>query len=298
MQRNQANFGGVNRPKSDPGRSITLFLALYLLVLAFFILLVSMSTVEEVKSKALMHSLSSTFSAVLPPRTDLQTFNATTGNFLAVDEFQRQVTGLFSTVIGVIKVDTIQPGRLMRVELDSNSLFENDQAVLREGQSGFLNRLVTAMSSNPPGIRFEMEVVAPTPWEDGMTMPNTPNLAIERVGALARDLLQRGAPPKSVAIGLRGSEETTIEIWFHIRGDDENRVRFEDSPLIKIPEPEATQERAPPPAPVRLLPSNGQGRIGISIPLPLGPEPTPQSPDTPFSLQPAPSGGAPAGGNP
>lgn len=287
MQRQQAIFSGGDKPKSDPGRSITLFLALYLLVLAFFILLVSISTIEDVKSKALMESLSSTFSAVLPPRTDLTAFNATTGEFLAADEFQRQVTGLFSTVVGVIKVETIQPGRLMRVEIEGDSLFEVDQAVVRDGQSDFMDRLVSALSSNPPGLRFEMEVVAPTPWQDGETLPIRPNLAIERIGAFARELLKRGAPPEGVAIGLRGSEASTFEIWFHIRAEDENRIRFEDSPLIKIPEPEAPEETSPPPAPVRLTPSTSGGRTGISLPLPLE-IPTEQSPPStgPRSLVP------------
>jgi len=47
--------------------SIFLFLSLFLLVLAFFILLVSISTVENVKSQAVMDSLTSTFTTVLPP---------------------------------------------------------------------------------------------------------------------------------------------------------------------------------------------------------------------------------------
>jgi hypothetical protein len=49
MDRIQVNFGGGKRPESDAGRTITLFLALYLLILAFFILLVSISSTEEVK---------------------------------------------------------------------------------------------------------------------------------------------------------------------------------------------------------------------------------------------------------
>jgi outer membrane protein OmpA-like peptidoglycan-associated protein len=257
MDRIQVNFSGGNRPKSDAGRTITLFLALYLLVLAFFILLVSISSTEEVKSKALMESLTSTFSSVLPPRMDLTAFNATTGDFLAADEFQRQVTGLFSTVIGVVKVEMIQPGRLMRVELDGDSLFELDKDTVREGQYAFMDRLVAALSANPPGLRFEMEFVVPTPWSGVQTLPTTQSLSIRRAGSFARNLLSRGAPPGSVSIGIKGSEETTVEIWFHIRALDENRIRFEESPLIKDEVIKPAETPAPRPAPVTLQPFSG-----------------------------------------
>lgn len=250
----QVNFGAENKSKGDSGRVITLFLSLYLVVLAFFILLVSISSTEEVKSKALMESLTSTFSSVLPPRMDLQAFNATTGEFLAADEFQRQVTGLFSTVVGVVKVDVIQPGRIMRVEVDGNSLFMQDQAVVREGQYPFMDRLVAALSANPPGLRFEMEFVISTSWSDEMTLPMEQTLPVRRAGAFARELLTRGAPPGSVSIGLKGGESDTIEIWFHIRATEENRIRFEESPLLKGEIQAPVVEAPAPVAPVTLQP--------------------------------------------
>ncbi|GGF56477.1 hypothetical protein GCM10011332_07480 [Terasakiella brassicae] len=294
MDRIQVNFGGGKRPESDAGRTITLFLSLYLLVLAFFILLVSISSTEEVKSKALMESLTSTFSSVLPPRMDLTAFNATTGDFLAADDFQRQVTGLFSTVIGVVKVDTIQPGRLMRVEIDGDSLFELDKDTIREGQYGFMDRLVAALSANPPGLRFEMEFVVPAPWSGIRTLPTKQSLPVRRAGAFARELLTRGAPPGSVSIGVKGSDETALEIWFHIRAQDENRIRFEESPLISsevIKPAEVEQAR---PEPVTLSPQNSQasnGNRAVVLPLPLTPPaqevvPAPEEANAPISLRP------------
>ncbi len=226
---------------------------------------------EEVKSKALMESLSSTFSSVLPPRMDLTAFNATTGDFLAADEFQRQVTGLFSTVVGVVKVDAIQPGRLMRVELDGDSLFELDQDVIREGQYGFMDRLVAALSANPPGLRFEMEFVVPAGWSSKRTLPTDQSLAIRRAGTFARDLLQRGAPPGSVSIGMKGSKAKTIEIWFHIRAKEENRIKFENSPLINTDPLLEDEETKDMPAPVT-LPVGGKREGAVSLDLPIAPE--------------------------
>lgn len=291
----QVNFGGENKSKGDSGRVITLFLSLYLVVLAFFILLVSISSTEEVKSKALMESLTSTFSSVLPPRMDLQAFNATTGEFLAADEFQRQVTGLFSTVVGVVKVEAIQPGRLMRVELDGNSLFMQDQAVVREGQYPFMDRLVSALSANPPGLRFEMEFVISAPWSYDMTMPVEQTLPVRRAGAFARELLTRGAPPGSVSIGLKGGESDTIEIWFHIRATEENRIKFEESPLIRDDIQAPVVEEPVRAAPVTLQPTTPtRSQVIQTLPqMEEGPAPTQTRPITqgaaPLSLRPEPA---------
>ena len=71
-------------------QSIFLFLSLFLLVFAFFIVLVSISTLEEVKSNAVKDSLTSTFTTVLPPSTDPTEFTSKDGDFLAGQQFQEQ----------------------------------------------------------------------------------------------------------------------------------------------------------------------------------------------------------------
>ena len=108
----------MNRPEAqEGGGSITLFLSLYLLVLAFFILLVSISTVEKLKSQAVMDGLSSAFATIFPPTSRLTNFSSSDGDVIAGQEFQTQVGAVFATVAQVIKVETVQPGRLTRVVL-------------------------------------------------------------------------------------------------------------------------------------------------------------------------------------
>ena len=117
---------------------VPVFLGLFLLVLAFFIMLVSISTFEQVKSSAVMDSLTSTFTTVLPPTSDPTEFSAKDGDILAGEAFQEQITSIFSTAIQVEKIEVVQPGRLMRLRLNVNSLF-------REGESS-----VRGVSTWPP----------------------------------------------------------------------------------------------------------------------------------------------------
>ncbi len=102
------------------GSTVSLFLGLYLLVLSFFILLVSISTREDLKSKAVMDSLTSTFRTILPPSTDLTAFSAKEGEVVG-QRFQEQITKIFTMSMRVIKVEIVQPGRLMRLVLPADN---------------------------------------------------------------------------------------------------------------------------------------------------------------------------------
>jgi hypothetical protein len=208
------------------GSSIALFLALYLLVLAFFILLVSISTIEETKSQAAMDSLASSFTTILPPSLRLTAVSDSEGEVLAGQQFQEQVTNIFSTTIQVTKVDVIQPGRLMRVQVATDVLFEAGKAEIREANKPLLDRIVASLSGRPPGFRFDMEFVIGSSYEPGKIMSVGQTLEMSRAGAFVREMLSRGVPPDSVAVGIRPGDPKKIDIWFYVRSSDETRLKF------------------------------------------------------------------------
>ncbi len=208
------------------GGSLALFLGLYLLVLAFFILLVSISTIEDVKSQAAMDSLSSSFTTILPPSMRLTAVSESEGEMLAGQQFQEQVTNIFSTTLQVTKVDVVQPGRLMRVQIGSDILFETDKTEIREANKPLLDRIVASLSGRPPGLRFDMEFVIGSSYEKGKIMPIGQTLDMSRAGAFVREMLSRGVPPDSIAVGIKPSDPKKISIWFYVRSSDETRLKF------------------------------------------------------------------------
>ena len=218
---------GVPSTTIRGGNITALFLGLYLLVLAFFVLLVSISTPEEVKSKAVMDSLSSTFAPILPPSTDLTTFTAREGEVVAA-QMQSAIKGIFTTSIQVAKVEIINPGKLMRVLLPADSLFFPDTAEIRKGQQPLLDRVVATLSSVPRGMRHDMDFVIGSPYAEGNVLPTGQTLNLARAGVFARELMKRGAPPGSVSIGLRPGDPGEIVIWFHVRFRDEKVPEFDN----------------------------------------------------------------------
>ena len=129
--------------------SIIQFLSLYLLVLAFFILLVTISTFEEVKSKAVMDSLNTTFKTVRPAQTDLTVFTSRAGPVLAGPQFLTDIEGLFTTAIEVAQIENLSRREIDRTDPVQRSLdFQTDRrpklqpAVRRRETDDFKSRSV------------------------------------------------------------------------------------------------------------------------------------------------------------
>jgi hypothetical protein len=205
--------------------TIMLFLGLFLLVLAFFILLVSISTVEKVKSDKVMSSLTSTFKTVLSPSLNPSTFQSLDGDLVAAANLQDEITRVFATSLRVARVEVIQPGRLMRVHLPMRAVFEDEATEVRSSMLPLFDRIVASLSARPPGLRFDMEAVInlATVAPGETAMPTEQGLAMERAGAFARTLLGRGIPPDALSVGLYPSDQPDMTLWFYVRPDNEIR---------------------------------------------------------------------------
>lgn len=208
---------------------VPIFLGLFLLVLAFFIMLVSISTFEKVKSNAVMDSLSSTFTTVLPPTTDLTDFNAKDGDILAGEAFQEQITTIFSTAIQVEKIEVVQPGKLMRLRIPTPILFKGDETTLRQDQLPLMDRVVAALSNRSPGLRQDMEIVVGANVNEKIYLPEAQNIEMARLGELARTLVGRGAPPDSISVGIKNGSPNEINLWFWVRPVEETATLFDDA---------------------------------------------------------------------
>lgn len=208
-------------PEGQPS-NVFVFLSLFLMVLAFFIVLVSISTVEEVKSKAVLKSLTTTFHELVPIGAEPSDFTAKEGEVLGGAAFQEKITGLFSTAFQVAKVKIVRPGQLMQVELPSGSLFADGEARVRPTALAFLDRVVAALGARPPGLRFDVEFVIGAGRPADRMLPVAETLEMARAGAFAREMLARGAPPNSLSIGLAPGETDAVTMRFYVRYRDED----------------------------------------------------------------------------
>ncbi len=253
------------QPPSARGTSTTIqFLSLYLLVLAFFILLVSISTPENIKSKAVMDSLNSTFASVRQPSTELTIFTSRSGRFIGAQEFQDRLDGLFAAALGVEKVEIVQPGRAMRVIMDADALFHADSTEIREAQIPMVDRVIASLSSRPPGLHFDVEFVIGSEVSAIGELPTGQTLQMQRAGSFVREMLGRGAPPDTISIGLHAGAPEKITMWFYARSADEVGAFYKSLAGTLADSPDPGTEAAPRAPNAGAVPSDGSRPGGAS----------------------------------
>lgn len=203
----------VARRPTAPDPSLSIFLGLYLLVLAFFILLVSLSTIEEMKARAVIDSLSATFGDARSSGTA-----AGPGEGDPALLLERNLRATFASLVHVAELAIVKPGRLMRASVPAAVVFADKTATVRPALHPLLDRVVAAVSAPLGGLVVTVELALAPPAEGA-----EPALTMARADALAREMLARGAAPDRLAIALAPRAGDAVWLTFSIEGGGQRR---------------------------------------------------------------------------
>lgn len=201
--------------QKDP--TLALFLGLYLILLAFFVLLNTMASPKEDRIKAVLSSLLATFSTEILSRAAPTEFAASVGEILAVAEFHREIRDFFESAVPLARVDSFSAGTVMRIRLPADQLFEPRSIRIRADREDLLARIERAMNRDVKEVRYEVELATFTgPFMAGDT-PSGHLLEVARAGAFARALEARGVPRGALLVGALPGNPDDIELTFRLR---------------------------------------------------------------------------------
>ncbi|SDE10499.1 hypothetical protein [Rhodospira trueperi] len=247
--------------------SLALFLSLYLLLLAFFIMLTALSSLESLRVRAVIDSLTLTFATAKAPdeRAGGRPFQDLPGDTRAAEAFIALVSDLFQSAIPTIRIEQILPGREMELLLRTDSLFETDTTVIRPARLPMLDGVVAALAGAPEGQRFEMAATLQTGTGDDVpetvTVPLLPvsgeDLPTRRAGELGRVMTARGAAPGSVLVGLAEGDANWMRITFRAVDAARWSPDFTRTPSDAVPIDESVPSDATPPTQNRLEDTQG-----------------------------------------
>ena len=206
----------ADRPTSD-GTPI-LLLGLFLLLLAFFIVLNALSTFEATKARQVLESVGKTFSPHRAKPGLSSRLGPRTGEALSLEEIERIV----ATEIPLARVEKPGDGRLLRLTLPVQALFQPDAAAFLTERSVLLDRMAAILAAPPTGVRYDLEFLL---GGEGAAL-TADALAVGRAGLFARRLRSRGAPADRIAIGAAGVARDEVVLRFLIRPADEPRPDF------------------------------------------------------------------------
>ncbi|WP_262691472.1 hypothetical protein [Kordiimonas aestuarii] len=201
QERTRRLFGSDN--------TLGLFVALYLILLAFFIVLTSVSQHAASRAAVAMESVNSTFE----PQTDNRRRNidpratADPSNDVALQAVQRAFYAEFSIEGRFAN----HGGNVFEVEFPQEYLFMPGSFNVRPDMHGFLDQLLAAQSQGFSNKRQEIAFM----FGSGVgavaaEMTRSQEIAVRRAGALARYLKNKGVPDGAFITGFVGIEEGKI----------------------------------------------------------------------------------------
>lgn len=177
-------------------------LSLQILMLAFFILLVSISSFDTPRVRSVLDSVQATFSDMpAPADSDGDTSRA---DAIALAAILEELEGVLATALELDRVERVGDGAV-QLDMPADALFVADSAQLEPGRADLLKRIVAALDRRPPGYRYDLQALvgAPAaPVAEGADAAAPSMTAIDRAGALARALLEGGAMPSGIAGGV------------------------------------------------------------------------------------------------
>jgi hypothetical protein len=202
-------------PPSEPpaSNSIFLFVSLYLVMLAFFILLNTISKVERKKQTDAFKSLSETFS---PGTDDAIPYIQGLGNFggeLSATHFFGPVGKLAKEMISLSDADIIETGNTMVLRIPAGTFYVQGSPEIQAKQRAFMNTLADELTKlgDKATITLQMSIGLAGDGSDQTAV----QLPIMRAGNFARVLTSMGVSENAVYVGvIPGANPDVIEMKF------------------------------------------------------------------------------------
>lgn len=215
--------------KKPGGDTTSLFVSLYLIILAFFMVLNSISNQSQTKIKTATESVSRAFDNPYEPDADFIDVTETEDTLLPNDEFYEQLQGVFASLIGFEGKFPSQGGNVIRVEFDQRDVYEDDSSVFRDDQKAFFFQLSRFLQSESVGTIREIEYMVYT----GGSFPSGPayweDLSILRSGALVERMTSMGVRSDQLSIGVSPGKANGVKVSFFIRDELTSRQNLRDA---------------------------------------------------------------------
>lgn len=217
--------------RKPTGDTTSLFVSLYLIILAFFMVLNSISNTSQTKVKSATESVSRAFDNPYAPDADFIDVSETEDMVLPNDEFYEQIQGVFASLFGFEGKFPSQGGNVIRVEFKQSNIYQLDSRVFRDDQRAFFFQLSKFLKNEGLGTVRELEYIiysgdnfpaGPAYWED---------LSILRAGAIVQKLTDMGVRENQISIGVSPGAVNSLEISFKIRNEMTSKQDLKDADL-------------------------------------------------------------------
>lgn len=193
-------------------------LSLFIMLLAFFIVLNSISSFDEAKVQPLTGSLEEAFATKIDPSQSLgPALHKSDAMGFGEGKTLTQVDGLFKAELTNVETITSSQQGVMYMRLPRVG-FENMLAAIAKGEKPrFLVTLASLLRSDQRPVTYQMEILynlSDNPARLANRQPQELKTAIQSVSAAAEKIEAAGLPARQIRVGLQQGNTEFVELLF------------------------------------------------------------------------------------
>jgi len=190
-------------------------LSLFLLLLAFFILLNSLSKFEARRTDAVLGSLAATFN-VSDPYGQSRTLGSFVGHLEAVADVEREITGLLRTLVGFGSFELIKTGNLLSTTIDNSVLF-TDGGAASDKLKFLADPAAALLTASSNDIIIELTAYArPSGSKIIGVRSRALRSATARAATVVRTFADFGVAPEQLVVALEDGNPRKTRIEFRV----------------------------------------------------------------------------------
>lgn len=201
--------------KGDPAeKTAALFVSLYVVVLAFFILLTSNAQMDAEKSQQVMDSVNKAFSMKI--ETDVAPMVQSVGEEVSVTQMFNDLKAQVLSVIELKDKHILQDMRHLEMVIPAKELFNAGETTLRPDRDSMLDRLVKTLIQWRKTYEVNVSVMhgVNSPSRDSLSAESM--VEVKRMGNVARFLENQGVPSHFIQVGVLQGKPDLIMLMFAI----------------------------------------------------------------------------------
>ena len=213
--------------------TMSLFVSLYLILLAFFVILNSISNQATAKSAAAINSVNNTFSNENPsPATelDLQSDEVISA---PLDDLLTKIQGRFYAEFEIEGRFSNEGGRALQIRFPVHYIFDRGSLELGTARQTFLKDVVNDLNNINVGDRLDVAFLFGTGGKlTSKDVTRSQEIAIRRAGALARYLRTQGIRAGQFSTGFSGGENDQIIAIFRETKAYKNTLKLKPQAIV------------------------------------------------------------------
>lgn len=202
------------------------FVALYFLLLAFFIYLNSISEPVEERVQSVIGSIDVTFKGEkkVQDGSDLIRFKS---DQLGTAIFYVQLKQVYEAAIPLVKSEMNEKGDMLQFRIPLSQLFSGGSVDLRDNRNELLATTAAALIKRSNLVPTDMEILMDLNSELPSSENLNGNLPVKRLNTLVEEFIGQGVPARNVFMGLSNEGGNEVLFKFYIRDSFNNQFRKE-----------------------------------------------------------------------